>query len=294
MSLSRAPIGAIERPGAYKWELPESALAKWEAAPLAAEADDPNTITIFDVIGEDFWSGGGFTAKRAAAALRSIGPNPVTVNINSPGGDMFEGLAIYNLLAQHQAEVTVNVMGYAASAASIIAMAGDNVLMSPGSMLMIHRAWGFVIGNAQAFADAQQVFTKFDESMADIYVDHTGLAKDDVIAMLDGPSKASDGTWLTVDEAIEKGFADGRVEAAIAAKAQAELPTQVAAKRQVDRALAAMRLPRKARTKLIKELSGASDTTGAAMRDAGEIKENDIAAIRAALVSNTQILTKKG
>ncbi len=111
MSLNRTPVAAVARPKSYQWDVPLSALERWESAPQAAEADDPNTISIFDVIGEDYWSGGGFTAKRAAAALRSIGKNPVTVNVNSPGGDMFEGLAIYNLLASHPGEVTVNVMG---------------------------------------------------------------------------------------------------------------------------------------------------------------------------------------
>src|SRR5690606_23214700 len=121
-------------------------LAKWAERPQAAEGDDPNTISIYDVIGEDWWTGGGFTAKRAAAALRSIGKNPVTVNVNSPGGDMFEGIAIYNLLREHPAEVTVNVMGLAASAASIIAMAGDKINVALGSFVMIHNAWGIVIG----------------------------------------------------------------------------------------------------------------------------------------------------
>ena len=90
---------------------------------MAAEADEGATISIYDVIGEDWWTGEGVTAKRIAAALRAIGKEPVTVAINSPGGDMFEGLAIYNLLREHEGEVNVKVLGLAASAGSVIASA---------------------------------------------------------------------------------------------------------------------------------------------------------------------------
>lgn len=93
---------------------------------------EDDSTTIFDVIGENGMGGG--------VSLRRIGPNAVTVQINSPGGDMFEGIAIYNLLRTHPAAVTVEVLGLAASAASIIAMAGDDIRMSPGSFLMLHTA----------------------------------------------------------------------------------------------------------------------------------------------------------
>jgi ATP-dependent Clp protease protease subunit len=86
-----------------------------EAAGIRALASDDNVITMFDTIGEDFWSGGGVTAKKVAAQLRAIGDRPVEVQINSPGGDMFEGIAIYNTLREHPQAVTVKVMGMAAS-----------------------------------------------------------------------------------------------------------------------------------------------------------------------------------
>lgn len=96
--------------------------------------------------------GRGVTAKRISAALRAIGNNDVVVNINSPGGDMFEGLAIYNLLRSHSGKVTVNILGIAASAASIIAMAGDEVQMGRGAFLMIHNCWAVGVGNRHDFA----------------------------------------------------------------------------------------------------------------------------------------------
>jgi ATP-dependent Clp protease protease subunit len=102
-----------------------------EAAGVRGLAADDNVITMFDVIGEDFWSGGGVTAKKVAAQLRAIGDRPVEVQINSPGGDMFEGIAIYNVLREHPQPITVKVMGMAASAASILAMAGDASRSAP-------------------------------------------------------------------------------------------------------------------------------------------------------------------
>lgn len=132
-------------------------LAKWLQTPVATIQDGDTTISILDVIDvidEDFWSGDGVTANRISAAVRSIGNRDVTVRINSPGGDMFEGIAIYNLLRSHPAKVTVEVLGWAASTASIIAMAGDDIRMGLGSFMMVHNAWGMVVGNRHDMREA--------------------------------------------------------------------------------------------------------------------------------------------
>lgn len=257
MSLKNLPAPkAFERPDGYSWDAPSTALDQWAERPMAAEADDPNTVSVYGVIGEDMW-GEGFTAKRMAGALRSIGKNPVTVNVNSPGGDMFEGLAIYNQLREHPAKVTVKVMGVAASAASVIAMAGDEVLMGTGSVMMIHNAWGLVIGNRHDFADAASVFETFDASMAAIYAARTGMKEDEVLAMLDGPSRASDGTYMTAAQAIDMGFADGEFEAGgDSAKAQAVLPANILAQRRLDAALAKTGMPRTERRALLSDAKG--------------------------------------
>jgi ATP-dependent protease ClpP protease subunit len=137
MSLKKLPqIKALKEPSGYSWDVPSDALARWSDTVSAAK-DEPNTITIYDPIGEDPWDGSGFTAKRMAGALRSIGQNDVTVKINSPGGSVFEGFAIYNELANHPAKVTVEVMGIAASAAAYIAMAGDDIRMGLGTFIMV-------------------------------------------------------------------------------------------------------------------------------------------------------------
>lgn len=109
-SLPAAPAG---RPCArVSCEVMPHALDHWNSGIRAAQADD-NTISIFDVIGQDYW-GDGVTAKRIGAVLRSLNGDDVTVNINSPGGDMFEGLAIYNQLREYEGKVTVKVLGVAA------------------------------------------------------------------------------------------------------------------------------------------------------------------------------------
>lgn len=269
MSLKNLPKPqAFDRPDGYAWDAPADALSQWAERPQAAEADEPNTVSIYGVIAVDYWDE-GFTAKRMGAALRSIGRNAVTVNVNSPGGDMFEGLAIYNLLREHPAKVTVRVMGLAASAASIIAMAGDEVEMGVGSIMMIHNAWGLVIGNRHDFADAASVFETFDKSMASIYAGRTGMKEADVLAMLDGPTRSSDGTHMTAAEAIEKGFADREFEAGgQEAQARAAIPSEVLARRRMEAALASQGMGRKERADLISSMAGPRDATSPALRDA--------------------------
>jgi len=268
MSLRNLPQArAPQRPKFYNGEAPSDALGLWAEGPHAADANDPNIISIYDVIGEDWWTGGGFTAKRMSGALRAIGSNPVTVAINSPGGDMFEGIAIYNMLREHPAKVTVKVMGYAASAASVIAMAGDEILMGIGSQMMIHNAWGVAIGNKHDFKAALDLFTTFDSSMVEIYSARTGLDDKSIAAMMDGDGKAADGTWMTAKQAVDKGFADGLTDDA-APDASASVRPEIAAKRRIDGILA-KEMPRSERRRLFAEAAGTRNATGTAMRTAG-------------------------
>ena len=258
MSLRKLPEVLVQRPKAYQWDAPVDALEKW--APRAAEADDKATISVYDVIGEDWWTGEGVTAKRIAGALRGIGKNPVTVNVNSPGGDMFEGLAIYNLLREHPAEVTVRVMGLAASAASIIAMAGDRVEMGLGSFLMIHNSWGVVIGNQNDMRDAASTFAEFDAAMADIYAARTGGKTADISAMMSAE------TWLRAEAAIDAGFADATFEAPDYDETQAK---GMSARAKLDATLAKSGLPRSERRQLLREAAGTPSAAGTATPSAG-------------------------
>jgi len=114
MTLKSLPAAPAGRPSALsKRDLPSATMERWNGGIKAAYTDE-NSISVFDVIGADYW-GEGVTASRIAGALRSMNGANVTVNINSPGGDMFEGLAIYNLLREYKGKVTVKVLGLAAS-----------------------------------------------------------------------------------------------------------------------------------------------------------------------------------
>ncbi|MGF7152502.1 head maturation protease, ClpP-related [Novosphingobium gossypii] len=186
-----------------------SVLDRWseDAAGLRALAQGDATITMFDVIGEDFWSGGGITAKSVASQLRAIGDRPVEVQVNSPGGDMFEGIAIYNVLREHAQPVTIKVMGMAASAASIVAMAGDRVEIGAASFLMIHNCWVMAIGNRHDMAETSEWLAPFDQAMAEVYAARSGRSAAECAKWMDAES------YMSGSVAIERGFADALLPA---------------------------------------------------------------------------------
>jgi len=266
MSLLKLPeIKALQEPKGYSWDVPSDALARWTDMPMAAQ-DQQETITIYDVIGEDPWSGGGFTARRMNAALRSIGAKDITVKINSPGGSVFEGFAIYNELRQHKAKVTVEVMGIAASAAAYIAMAGDDIRMGLGSFIMVHNAWGMVIGNRNDLAESIVTLEQIDNAQIDIFEARTGLGRDKIEAFMDAE------TFLSANEAVKNGFADSVMDAAsVDTAARASIPGDILARRQMESALAKQGMGRKERSDLIKLISGPRDAAEPAARDAGEL-----------------------
>lgn len=197
------PIPATRDVSAFS---PTSVIDRWNAdaagvRPAALEGGD-NIITMFDIIGEDWWTGGGVTAKKVAAQLRAIGDRPVEVQINSPGGDMFEGLAIYNVLREHPQPITVKVMGMAASAASIIAMAGDTVQIGAASFLMIHNCWVVAAGNRNDMQEVADYLAPFDRAMADVYAQRSGQKAADCAKWMDAE------TYMSGGDAISRGFAD--------------------------------------------------------------------------------------
>lgn len=200
------PIPARKNVSAYT---PPAVIDRWngDAAGVRAVEIGDNVITMFGMVGEDFWTGEGITAKRTAAQLRAIGPRPVEVHINSFGGDMFEGIAVYNTLREHPHNVTIKVMGIAASAASIITMAGDTVEIGAGSFIMIHNCSVMAGGNRHDFAEMSAFLEPFDQAMADVYAERTGLDAKAISTMMDSE------TYMSGSVAIEKGFADALMSA---------------------------------------------------------------------------------
>lgn len=217
---------------------------RWDAS-IQALSNEDRTISVYDVIGQDYWTGEGVTAKRIAAALRSMGAGPVVVNVNSPGGDMFEGLAIYNLLREHDGEVTVKVLGLAASAASVIAMAGDTVQIARAGFLMIHNAWVMAIGNRNDLRDVADTLEPFDAAMADIYSARTGMDGSAVAKLMDKE------TWIGGASAVDQGFAD---ELLASDQLDRDSSTSKAsATRRLEAALRASGLPKSEAMRLISE-----------------------------------------
>lgn len=239
-------------------DISPKALSAWNPALQAADSSE-GTISIYDPIGEDFF-GDGVTAKRIGGALRSIGAErDVAVNINSPGGNVFEGLAIYNLLREHKGKVTVNVLGMAASAASFIAMAADEIKIGRAAFFMVHNAWTVAAGNRHDLRDAADWLEPFDASLADIYAQRTGLPVDGITAMLDAE------TWIGGADAVEQGWADSLLDSDYIDEDESAASNQYrVAAREVDVAMAKAGLPRSKRRGLIQAIkSGTPSATGA-------------------------------
>lgn len=158
-------------------------------------------LLIYEVIGDD-WMGGGMTAKRFHDELKSHGDaKEITVRINSPGGNVADGDAIYNALVRHPARVVVEIDGVAASAASYIAMAGDEIRIAENGIMMIHRAMSVTIGNTLDHAKAVDWLDKVDGTIAGIYSKRTGRRAETWLKMM------SDETYFTAEEAVENKLA---------------------------------------------------------------------------------------
>lgn len=163
----------------------------------AADAPTKAVIYIFNEIG--YW---GTTAQEFVKELMVLDVQQIELNLNSPGGDIFDGVAIFNALKQHQAEVTVIVQGLAASAASFIAQAGDKIYMAEGSTMMIHDGWGFAMGNEQDFLDAANILGKLSNNIASIYANRAGGTREDWRALMQQE------VWYTDQEAVDAKLAD--------------------------------------------------------------------------------------
>jgi len=250
-------------------KIEDGILAKWDKTIMAESKDNIPAIDIFDVIGSDYF-GDGFTAKRMSAALRSIGEDKdVVVNINSPGGDVFEAATIYNLLAQHKGNVTVNILGLAASAASVIAMAGDTIKISKIGFLMIHNAWSIVMGNKDDMREAADMLEQFDKSILAVYVSRVKVDEKKILKMMDSD------TWIGADDAIEYGFADEVIETKKASEQESEKQTKAQAKRTMEMALAREGFSRKEREEIFQR-AGVRDAAEQVQRDADNEKWEEL------------------
>lgn len=173
-------------------------MKKWYS--IKAKAQDAE-IWIYEEIG-DFWDG-GVSAKQFAEDLKGLGRvNNITLHLNSPGGVVTDGIAIYNLLKQNQARITVNIEGWAASIASVIAMAGDEILMAENGLMMIHDPWGLAIGNAADMRAAADVLDKMRDSIIMAYAKKSKRDDHNFAELMAAE------TWMTAQEALDYGLID--------------------------------------------------------------------------------------
>jgi ATP-dependent protease ClpP protease subunit len=181
-------------------------VTNWLSYSPRASVHEPAVLQIFDQIGEDWFGGSGISAKAFSDALQSVGPGPLVVEINSPGGNVWDGLAIYNMLRGRQAPVTTRVVGIAASIASIIALAGDTIEMAEASLFMIHDPSGMVAGTSDDMRKMANALDQHAEILAGIYTKRTGKTSAQIRAAMTAE------TWFTAKEAIQFGLADKSTE----------------------------------------------------------------------------------
>ena len=180
---------------------------------FAAPEPGRGELTLYGDISDVSWWGDEVTPAQFKDDLDALGDvNELDIYINSGGGDVFAGIAIYNMLRRHMARKTVRVDGLAASIASVIAMAGDEIVMAENAMMMIHEAWTMVGGNKRELRKVAEELERIDGMLAGTYAARTAAKEAEIAAMLETE------TWMTATEAVEKGFAD-RVEPGLKAAA---------------------------------------------------------------------------
>lgn len=170
--------------------------------------NDELDIYIYDQIG-DYW-GDSYSAKDLLEDIKAESFNKINLYINSPGGDVFDGVAIYNIFQRVKSDknikVDVHIDGMAASIASIIAMVGDKIYMPANSMIMIHNPWTYTTGNAIELRKTAEELDKICDSMKTIYLKRFNQTDEKLTELLDSE------TWLTADEALEYGLCDEVLE----------------------------------------------------------------------------------
>lgn len=174
-------------------------MKKWFEIINKAEKSE---IWIYEQIGEDFWTGDGITAKSFQKELALIKASQIDLHINSPGGEVFDGITIYNLIKQHPANVTTYIDGLAASIASVIALAGNTVIMAENALFMIHNPYGMAMGDAEEMRKTAELLDKVSGSLVLAYTSKTGKSDSEIQDLMNLE------TWMSAEEALGMGFAD--------------------------------------------------------------------------------------
>lgn len=177
-----------------------------KSRPRVETSGNEATVYLYDAI-DPWW---GISAQEFVKELNNITADTIHLRINSPGGDVFDARAIKTALEQHKATVKVHVDGLAASAASFIMLAGDDIEIAQGGFVMIHKAWGIAFGNDDDMYATGDLLKKVDGQIVGDYERKTGKARDEIEQWM------KDETWFTADEALEAGFVDSIFDASAA------------------------------------------------------------------------------
>lgn len=230
------------------------ALDKWNPDIKASDTTE-KTINILDPIGYDWWTDSGVTAKSVGNQLKAYAGADIMVNINSPGGDVFEGLAIYNQLREYSGHITVRILGIAASAASFIAMAADEVQIARAGFLMIHNAWTIGAGDRNDMREIADFLEQVDATIADIYHIKSGIDTAELTSQMDKE------TWITGKTAVDTGFADGFLDSDVVEEQTNNHAKERIAAQKLDIIMAKAGLPRSERRTLLKDLKSTQNAT---------------------------------
>ncbi|WP_426994460.1 head maturation protease, ClpP-related [Methylomonas sp. CM2] len=177
------------------------ALNKQRGTFRAEQTAESATVYLYDVIvSDDYW--GGVAPLTFIKELLAIDAPVIHLRINSPGGDVFAARAMEQAIREHKSQIIAHIDGYAASAASYLALAADTVEMAPGGFYMIHKAWTVAFGNSKDLTDTAKLLDKIDESLVTTYATETGQDPEQIRQWM------ADETWFTAEEAVQYGFAD--------------------------------------------------------------------------------------
>ena len=189
--------------------------------------DEPRELEIYGTIAEESWFDDDVTPAMFREELFA-GSGPITVWINSPGGDCIAASQIYTMLMDYKGDVTVKIDGIAASAASVVAMAGTEVLMAPTALIMIHNPATIAMGDHEDMQKAIEMLDEVKESIINAYEIKTSLSRAKLSHLMDAE------TWMNANKAVELGFADGILEDG---KTMAKIPAYAFSRKTVQAAL---------------------------------------------------------
>lgn len=201
-------------------QIQDRAFAVQPVAKAAEATVSEVEVLLYDVIVDseleaEWW--GGVAPEPFVKAIRAIDADVIHLRINSPGGSVFAARAMETALREHKAKVVVHIDALAASAASFLAMAGDEIVMAKGAMVMIHKAWTLAWGNADDLVKTADLLSKIDGTLVETYADRSKMSPDDIAAAMAAE------TWYTAQEAVDAGLADRIAEAETKASAAWDL-----------------------------------------------------------------------